>query len=99
MEEYAPHADEHDPVGRDRYSLYAQDFNGIELDLDETYAWGWDELHRIERAMGQVAERIIPGADVDTVIEHLETDPRARSRASTRSSAGTRTCSTRPSPS
>ena len=62
-------------MGRERYSLYAQDFNGIELDLDETYAWGWDELHRIEHAMGQVAERIIPGADVDTVIEHLETDP------------------------
>jgi uncharacterized protein (DUF885 family) len=75
VEEYGPRADERDPVGRDRYSLYAQDFNGIELDLDETYAWGWEELHRIEHAMGQVAERIIPGADVDTVIEHLETDP------------------------
>ena len=75
VEEYAPHADERDPVGRERYSLYAQDFNGIELDLDETYAWGWDELHRIEHAMGQVAERILPGADVDAVIEHLETDP------------------------
>jgi uncharacterized protein (DUF885 family) len=75
VEEYAPRADERDPVGRDRYSLYAQDFNGIDLDLDETYAWGWEELHRIEHAMGQVAERIIPGADVDTVIEHLETDP------------------------
>jgi uncharacterized protein (DUF885 family) len=75
VEEYAPHADEHDPVGRERYAMYAQDFNGIELDLDDTYAWGWDELHRIERVMGEVAERIIPGADVDTVIEHLETDP------------------------
>ena len=75
VEEYAPHATEHDPVGRERYALYARDFNGIELDLDETYAWGWEELHRIEHAMGQVAERIIPGADVDTVIEHLETDP------------------------
>jgi uncharacterized protein (DUF885 family) len=75
VEEYAPRATEHDPVGRDRYLLYSRDFNGIELDLDDTYAWGWDELHRIEHAMGQVAERIIPGADVDTVIEHLETDP------------------------
>ena len=26
-------------------------FNGIELDLDETYAWGWEELYRIEDAM------------------------------------------------
>jgi uncharacterized protein (DUF885 family) len=75
VEEYAPHATEHDPVGRDRYSLYARDFNGIELDLDETYAWGWDELHRIEHAMQQVAERIVPGASVDAVIEHLEHDP------------------------
>ena len=75
VEEYAPRAAEHDPVGRDRYSLYARDFNGIVLDLDETYAWGWDELHRIEHAMAQVAERIVPGASVDEVIEHLEHDP------------------------
>jgi uncharacterized protein (DUF885 family) len=75
VEEYAPHAAEHDPVGRDRYSLYARRFNGIALDLDETYAWGWQELHRIEHAMRSVAERIIPGVDVDAVIEHLETDP------------------------
>src|SRR5439155_18030123 len=60
VDEYAPHAAERDPVGHDRYAMYAQDFNGIELDLDETYAWGWSELHRIEHAMGQVAERIVP---------------------------------------
>jgi uncharacterized protein (DUF885 family) len=75
VEEYAPHATEHDPVGRDRYSLYARDFTGMELDLDETYAWGWEELHRIEHAMGQVAERVLAGEDVDAVIEHLEQDP------------------------
>ena len=75
VEEYLPHAATEDPVGRERYSLYARDFNGIELDLDETYAWGWDELARIEHAMGQVAERIIPGATVDEVIDHLERDP------------------------
>ena len=75
VEEYLPHATEHDPVGRERYSLYARDFNGIELDLDETYAWGWEELGRIEHAMQTVAERIIPGATVDEVIAHLESDP------------------------
>jgi uncharacterized protein (DUF885 family) len=75
VEEYAPHATEHDPVGRERYSLYARDFNGIDLDLDETYAWGWEELYRIEHAMRAVAERILPGATVDEVIEHLEADP------------------------
>lgn len=74
-EEYLPHAAEHDGVGRERYSLYSRDFNGTALDLDETYAWGWAELHRIEGAMQQVAERILPGASVDEVIAHLERDP------------------------
>jgi uncharacterized protein (DUF885 family) len=75
VDEYLPHAAEEDGVGRDRYTLYSRDFNGITLDLDETYAWGWAELHRIERAMQQVAERIMPGATVDEVIAHLERDP------------------------
>ena len=55
--------------------MFARDFNGIELDLDETYAWGWEELHRIEDAMRQVGERILPGASIDEVIEHLDADP------------------------
>jgi uncharacterized protein (DUF885 family) len=75
VEEYAPHSDERDAVGRDRYRLFARAFNGIELDLDETYEWGWTELHRIEHAMREVGERVLPGASVDEVIEHLETDP------------------------
>jgi uncharacterized protein (DUF885 family) len=75
VEEYAPHATEHDPVGRERYSLYARTFTGTDLDLDETYSWGWEELYRIEHAMAEVAERIVPGATVDETIEHLEHDP------------------------
>jgi uncharacterized protein (DUF885 family) len=74
-DEYAPKADPHDPVGRDRYRLFAAAFNGVELDLDETYAWGVEELHRIEYQMQLVAERILPGESVTTVIEHLDRDP------------------------
>ena len=55
-------ADPRDPVGAERYALFARAFNGIELDLDETYAWGWEELYRIEDAMREVGERILPGA-------------------------------------
>jgi uncharacterized protein (DUF885 family) len=73
--EYAPAADPRDPVGRDRYALHARSFNGIELDLDDTYAWGWEELYRIEDAMRAVGERILPGQPLDAVIEHLEHDP------------------------
>jgi uncharacterized protein (DUF885 family) len=74
-DEYAPAADPRNAVGRDRYALFARTFTGIELDLDETYAWGWEELHRIEDAMRRVAERIIPGSSIDEVIEHLDADP------------------------
>ncbi|MCZ7525338.1 MAG: DUF885 domain-containing protein [Acidimicrobiia bacterium] len=75
VSEYAPHADERDAVGEDRYRLWAAAFNGVDLDLPETYAWGWEELERIGHAIGEVAERILPGAPVAEVIEHLETDP------------------------
>ncbi|MFM7225480.1 MAG: DUF885 domain-containing protein [Actinomycetota bacterium] len=73
--EYAPVADPRDPVGRERYGRFAAAFNGIDLDLDETYAWGFEELHRIESRMVAVAERIAPGASVDEAIAMLETDP------------------------
>ncbi len=75
IEEYGPHASEHDPVGAERYAVWARVFNGTELDLADTYAWGWDELYRVEHAMGSVAERILPGEPLASVIELLETDP------------------------
>jgi len=75
VDEYSPHASEKDPVGAERYAVWARVFNGTELDLLETYAWGWDELHRIEHAMRSVGERILPGESLGEVIELLETDP------------------------
>jgi uncharacterized protein (DUF885 family) len=74
-DEYAPNADPHDPVGRERYKLFAAANTGLDLDLDETYAWGVDELHRIEHQMQLVAEQILPGQSVSAVIEHLDHDP------------------------
>lgn len=73
-DEYAPKADPRDPVGRDRYALFSRVFNGIDLDFDETYAWGWAELYRIEDAMRDVAERILPGEPLEAVFERLESD-------------------------
>ena len=74
-EHYVPRAEEHDPSGPDRYRLALSLFLGTEIDLDETYAWGWSELSRIEREFAETAERIQPGASLDAVIELLETDP------------------------
>lgn len=74
-DEYLPHAAPIDGVGADRYALWARAWNGLELDLHETYAWGWEELRRIEAAMVTVADRILPGRPVAEVIAHLERDP------------------------
>ncbi len=75
-DEYAPRAAERDAVGQERYALWARAFTGMELDLIETYHWGWDELRRIGDQMTQVAARILPGAQVPAVVELLEADPR-----------------------
>lgn len=74
-DEYAPGAQARDPVGSERYALLARGFTGMVLDLRETYAWGCDELHRVEDQMRRVAARILPGASLPEVIQFLETDP------------------------
>lgn len=75
VDEYLPFADAPDGVGRDRYQLWARASTGTVLDLEETYAWGWEELHRIEAAMAAVGAQILPGEPIAAVIEHLEHDP------------------------
>ena len=64
-----------DGVGRERYALSSRRFNGCDLDLDETYRWGWDELYRVERELVETAEKIAPGQGVAGALHLLETDP------------------------
>ena len=64
-----------DAVGRDRYALGARVHNGADLDLRETYDWGWQELRRIERELDQTAEQILPGGGVEAAKDLLERDP------------------------
>ncbi|WP_393059306.1 DUF885 domain-containing protein [Streptomyces sp. LN549] len=61
-----------DAVGRDRYLRAARYNTGAELDLDEAYAWAWDEFHRTLAEMRVEAERILPGAGLLEVMHHLE---------------------------
>ncbi len=72
---YIPNAAERDAVGEERYSLAARVYNGIELDLAETYRWGWDQLAWVESEMESTAEKIAPGQGVAAAKELLETDP------------------------
>jgi uncharacterized protein (DUF885 family) len=60
-------------VGRERYARSARYFNGTDLDLDEAYAYGWSEFHRILGEMKQEAEKILPGAETPWVaLAHLD---------------------------
>jgi uncharacterized protein (DUF885 family) len=72
---YLPEATPVDPVGRERYALAARYFTGSELDLEDTYAFGWDELYRIEDRMAAVCNQILPGGSLREVIDSLESDP------------------------
>ncbi|HEU4319303.1 MAG TPA: DUF885 domain-containing protein [Acidimicrobiia bacterium] len=73
--EYLPEAVAEDGVGRERYLEGVDQFLGMSIDLEDTYSWGWDEVHTIRAAMSQTAAEIDSGASVEEVIELLETDP------------------------
>jgi uncharacterized protein (DUF885 family) len=74
-DELAPLGRDKDAVGRDRYRLHSRSFLGATIDLDETYAWGFAELARIEGEMAAVADKIVPGGTVKDAIAALEADP------------------------
>jgi uncharacterized protein (DUF885 family) len=62
-----------DTVGRERYARWSRYFNGTDLDLDEAYAYGWAEYHRLLGEMKQEAEKILPGAATPWVaLAHLD---------------------------
>ncbi|MBK3640671.1 DUF885 domain-containing protein [Streptomyces sp. MBT33] len=71
---YAPAIDgAPDTVGRERYARWARYFNGTDLDLDEAYAYGWSEFHRLLGEMKREAEKILPGAETPWVaLAHLD---------------------------
>ncbi|MFE0427023.1 DUF885 domain-containing protein [Streptomyces sp. NPDC058953] len=65
-------ADAPDIVGRERYARWSRYFNGTDLDLDEAYAYGWTEYHRLLAEMRIEAGKILPGADPWEALAHLD---------------------------
>jgi uncharacterized protein (DUF885 family) len=75
-EELAPHGRATQAAGRDRYQLASRYFLGATVDLEETYAWGFAELHRLETEMRAVAAQIAgSGASIDDAVATLDADP------------------------
>ena len=62
-----------DVVGRERYARWVRYFNGTDLDLDEAYAYGWSEYHRLLGEMKTEAEKILPVAGTPwEALAHLD---------------------------
>ncbi len=74
-DEMAPRGREDDAVGREHYELASRYFLGARVDLEETYAWGWEELRRIEDEMQQIAEGFVPGGSIADAAALLDADP------------------------
>ena len=72
---YVPGASETDGVGRDAYQVWARYFLGSDLDVEEAYEWGWDELGRLETEQRLECQHVQSGADFAAVREMLTTDP------------------------
>ncbi|MBO0676587.1 DUF885 domain-containing protein [Mycolicibacterium sp. S2-37] len=75
-DEVAPRARERDAFGRDAYRLLSRSFLGTEIDLDETYAWGLEQLEAIVAEQETVAGRLYPGVSVAETIQRLDDEPR-----------------------
>ncbi|WP_409047157.1 DUF885 domain-containing protein [Microbacterium sp. HA-8] len=74
-DELAPAATEKDVVGRELYALHSRRFLGAEIDLDETYEWGTEELARMVAEQEEVAHEIAPGSSIEDAVAILEADP------------------------
>lgn len=65
-------ADVPDGVGRERYLIGAKASTGADIDPEEAYVWGWEELGRIETEMAAEADRVLPGATPAQALAHLD---------------------------
>jgi uncharacterized protein (DUF885 family) len=80
-DELAPQAPTEDAAGRERYALWSRWFLGATVDLEETYAWGVDELARVVAEQEAVAcellgDDVVEGEDVvRQAVAALDRDP------------------------
>jgi uncharacterized protein (DUF885 family) len=74
--ELAPKAVAKEACGAERYGRWATYYTGATLDLGELYAWGYQDLRRINSRMWELAQQLLPGAtSLVAVADHLDLDP------------------------
>jgi uncharacterized protein (DUF885 family) len=76
--ELAPLAPSLDAVGEERYALDSRYFLGAVIDLQETYAWGFEELHRIQNEQRAIAHQLTGNDHIQAAYAALDADPQRR---------------------
>ena len=61
-----------DGVGVERYRVWARFWNGANLDVEETYEWGWAQYHELQAQMQAEAHEVLPGATVRQAMDQLD---------------------------
>ncbi len=72
---YLPAASTVDAVGPERHARLCRRWLGTDLDLVETYEWGWSEVERLWTDLQQACREVIAGAQPLEVMGQLQTDP------------------------
>jgi uncharacterized protein (DUF885 family) len=61
-----------DAAGEERYRLGARSWNGANLDLTETYEWGWSQYRHIVAQMEAESAKVLPGASPQEAMRFLD---------------------------
>jgi uncharacterized protein (DUF885 family) len=76
--ELMPLAEESDACGPEIYARASRHYLGAVVDLQEAYAWSWDELARLRAELARVSHLVRPGATVAEAMAILDEDPARR---------------------
>ncbi len=76
--ELAPRAPQIDAVGREQYELESRYSLGAVIDLDDTYHWGFAELHRLQEEQRAIAKDLTGSRDIAAAYAALDADPARR---------------------
>ncbi|MFM7899890.1 MAG: DUF885 family protein, partial [Actinomycetota bacterium] len=71
---YAPVADPRNGVGEERHALARRRYLGMDIDADDAYEWGLEEVRRLDIELRKCAQEINPGAALDDVRSFLDNE-------------------------
>ena len=76
--ELLPLARQKDACGPEVYARASRSFLGAAVDLQEAYAWSWEEIARLRAELARVSSLIRPGATREEAVAILDKDPARR---------------------